>query len=149
MTRGFVAVKLPDAVLDAVDGLVAGLDVPGARMTTRDQHHLTLQFLGNHADLDAVAAALKGVGASGGRVRLGGGGAFPKPRRAAVLWIGLAEGADVVDRLARAVAERTTILGHEPDERAFHPHVTLARTKTPRDLRVAVAAIGDEPLGPA
>ena len=60
MTRAFVAVRLPDAVLDAVAHRLAELSVPGRR-TTRDQWHLTLQFLGDDADVDAVVAALDGL----------------------------------------------------------------------------------------
>ena len=68
MTRAFVAVRLPEAVLDAVVRATSELWVPG-RSTTRDQWHLTLQFLGDDADVDAVSAALDGIDAPGGRVR--------------------------------------------------------------------------------
>ena len=54
MTRAFVAVRLPGAVLDAVHQRVSALDLAGRR-TTRDQWHLTLQFLGDDVDIDAVA----------------------------------------------------------------------------------------------
>jgi RNA 2',3'-cyclic 3'-phosphodiesterase len=40
-------------------------------------------------------------------------------------------------------------LGYPPEERPYHPHVTLARCKAPTDLRTAVAALGAEPVGPA
>ncbi len=39
---------------------------PGARWTGEDQWHLTLQFLGNRVDLDAVAVALGGLDGGGG-----------------------------------------------------------------------------------
>ena len=75
MTRAFVAVSPPDAVLDAVAARAAGVTIPG-RPTTRDQWHVTLQFLGNRADVDAVAAALIGLDAERGTARLGGAGAL-------------------------------------------------------------------------
>jgi 2'-5' RNA ligase len=148
VTRAFVAVRLPAAVLDAVAGRLSGLSIPG-RPATRGQWHLTLQFLGDHADVDAVAAALDALEVSGGAARVGRAGAFPDPRRARVLWLGLTEGAEMVGRVATAVALRTRALGHETEARAFHPHVTIARCRVPTDVRAAVSTLGDEAIGPA
>src|SRR4051795_5671978 len=86
MTRAFVAVRLPDAVLDALEELVSGLDISG-RPTTRDQWHLTLQFLGDDVDVGPVVSALEGIDVAGGRVRLGGAGAFHAVDAANVLWL--------------------------------------------------------------
>jgi len=85
VTRAFVAVQLPQEVLDAVGAQTEGLQIPGGRVMRRDQRHLTLQFLGNGADVDAVGGALAGFSVPGGRVRLGGAGAFPNARRGRVL----------------------------------------------------------------
>ena len=148
MARAFVAVRLPDVVLDAVAERVAQASMPGRR-TTRDQWHVTLQFLGDHADVDAVAAALDGIDEAGGRAQLGGAGAFPDAARARVLWLGFAEGAKALAAVASAVAERTASLGHEADPRPFLPHLTLARFRDPADVRRVIAAFGDEPVGPA
>lgn len=149
MTRAFVAVRLPAVVLDAVAERVADLTMRGGRPTTRDQWHLTLQFLGNKADLDAVIAAFDGFEVHGGRVRMGGAGAFPNAPRGRVLWLGLVEGTDVVARLASGVARCLAPLGYEPESRPFRPHLTLARCARPSDLRAPVAAIGPDPVGPA
>jgi RNA 2',3'-cyclic 3'-phosphodiesterase len=148
VTRAFVAARLPEPVLDAVAAAVACVSVPG-RATTRDQWHVTLQFLGDNADVDAVVSALDGLEARRGVARVGGAGAFPDARHAHVLWLGLAEGADVIARLADAVSERTAGLGYERDVRPFRPHVTLARGKAPTDLRGIIAALGAGPVGPA
>jgi 2'-5' RNA ligase len=147
VTRAFVAVRVPDVVLDAVERRVSTVSIPGRR-TTREQWHLTLQFLGDHADVDAVTTALEALEAPGGVARLGGAGAFPDARHARVLWIGMSEGATLLTRIAAAVAERTAALGHVADERPFGPHLTLARCRVPTDLRPAVAGIGAEPVGP-
>jgi 2'-5' RNA ligase len=147
MTRAFVAVRLPEAVLDAVDAVVPA--VAGARFTTREQRHLTVQFLGTRADVDAVAEALHPLAVAPGGVQLGGAGAFPSARRARVLWVGVASGEAFLSQLAAAVGVLLTPLGHEPEAREYHPHVTLARWKTPTDARPAIASIGDAPVGPA
>jgi 2'-5' RNA ligase len=148
LTRAFVAVSLPDAVLDAIAARTANVAMPG-RPTTRDQWHVTLQFLGNRADVDAVAAALTALDVEGGTARLGGAGAFPRPARASVLWVGFVEGAALMQRLADAVMECTEPLGYERETRPYRPHLTLARCRTPADVRPVTAALGDAPFGPA
>ena len=92
MARAFVAVVPPRGVLDAVRKVSwravhrpAEMALPrllSPRWTTREQWHLTLQFLGNRVDLDEVATALATVRAAPVRVRLGGIGGFPSERRA-------------------------------------------------------------------
>jgi 2'-5' RNA ligase len=147
VTRAFVAIRPPDTVLDEIDALSRSLDLGSARRTTRDQWHVTLQFLGNHGDVDAVADALTGLRARAGRTRLGGLGAFPSNKRARVVWLGLVHGAELFGALAREVGERLTPLGHVPEARAYHAHLTLARLRTPADMRTALAldapAVGD------
>jgi len=147
VTRAFVAVRLPEPVLDALAERLAPLALPGRR-TTREQWHLTLRFLGDDADPQAVADALGGIDTAGGHARLGGPGAFPDAAHARVLWLGLAHGTTDVTRLAAAVARRVATLGHEPDRRPFQAHITLARVGVPTDLRAEIAAIGDTPVGP-
>jgi 2'-5' RNA ligase len=149
VTRAFVAVALPDDVLDAVSDATGALLLRGARMMRRDQWHLTLQFLGDDADVGAVGLALEGFTIPGGSVRLGGAGAFPNARRGRVLWIDLADGHDVLARLATGVAERLAPLGYEPDSRSFRPHLTIVRCPRPTDLRAPVAALNALSFGRA
>jgi 2'-5' RNA ligase len=147
VTRAFVAIRPPDAVLDEVDALSTSLDLGVARRTTREQWHVTLQFLGNHADVDAVADALTGLRVPAANARLGGLGAFPSTKRARVVWLGFAQGEELLAALAHEVGERLSPLGHVPEARAYHGHLTLARYKTGVDVRAALAsdvpAVGD------
>jgi RNA 2',3'-cyclic 3'-phosphodiesterase len=151
MARAFVAVQPPGAVLDAVEAAVAPVApaMTGARFTTREPRHLTLQFLGNHVDLDAVGAALRSLAVRAGDVQLGGAGAFPSPRRARVLWLGVATGAELLVQLAASVGALLAPLGYEGEARPYHPHLTLARWKTPTDARTIVDAFGPAPVGEA
>jgi 2'-5' RNA ligase len=148
VTRAFVAVRLPGAVLDSIAARVSDVSIP-RRRTTREQWHLTLQFLGDDVDVNAVIAALDGIDALRGRARLGGAGAFPDAKRAHVLWLGLLEGTDVLARIATAVQKRTAALDHESDSRPFRPHLTLARFRDATNLRTVIDGVGDDPVGPA
>jgi RNA 2',3'-cyclic 3'-phosphodiesterase len=150
MTRAFVAVVPPEPVLAAVGVALDGVRAAapeGARWTVREQHHLTLQFLGNRVELDAVGAALHELAVAAADVQLGGIGAFPSARRGRVLWVGVSTGEAFLAQLAAAVGVLLAPLGYEPEARPYHPHCTLARWKTPTDLRPIVdnegGAVGD------
>jgi RNA 2',3'-cyclic 3'-phosphodiesterase len=149
VTRAFVAVVPPESVLDAIERATGELDLSGARRTTRAQWHLTLQFLGDVADLDGVATALASLSVPSGSVRLGRAGAFPKARRAQVLWVGPVAGGELLATLAGGVATLLAPLGFAAEDRRFHPHLTLARTKAATDLRATVARLDACDFGPA
>ena len=158
MSRAFVAVVPPREVLDAAGKVSwrathrpAELALPrllGPRWTTREQWHLTLQFLGNGVDLDAAAAALATVRGAPVSLRLGRVGGFPNEKRATVVWLGVLAGAPELSVLAGAVKDAMLAVVPEPDTRQYHPHLTLARLARGADLRAAVAAAGRAPIGP-
>jgi len=149
--RAFVAVEPPAATLDAVQAIVDRVapSAPDLRWLPREQWHITLQFLGAVADEDALverlAAALAPLTAP--TVALAGGGAFPKVARGGVLWLAVADGADALADVARAVHDATAALGHETEDRPFRPHLTVARARRPRDHRGLVDAIGAATVG--
>ena len=148
-----MAVKPPEDALEAVAAATqAARSVRvGLRWEQRDRYHLTLQFLGPVRELtpvvEGLAAAVAGLAAF--PARLGGAGAFPKPGRARVVWMGTAAGGGDVVALAGAVAGGLRPLGYEPDRKEFHPHLTLARLKVPDNVSDVLAAIGPGPVGEA
>ncbi len=153
MTRAFVAIRPPLRVLDAIEARVAPVPMPGGRIAPRDQWHITVQFLGNDAELSAVATAFEheplDLGAA--EIRLGGADALGSRRRARILALVLNEGAEWVRELAAQVERRLAPLGHVPAarEEMFRPHLTVARFRRPSDLRPLCAAVGPAPIGPA
>ena len=146
-----MAVKPPDDVLDAVATAVgpARSVRVGLRWEQRERYHLTLQFLGPVRELAPVVEGL----AAAVRVRdafpfqLGGVGAFPKPGRARVVWMGATVGGSQLVDLAGAVAGALGPLGYEPDRKEFHPHLTLARLKVPDNVADVLAAVGPDAVG--
>jgi 2'-5' RNA ligase len=123
----------------------------GLRWEERERYHLTLQFLGPVRRVapvvDALAAAV--IGREAFPFLLGGAGAFPKPGRARVVWIGAAVGGEEAIALAGAVAGALRPLGYEPDRKEFHPHLTVARLKVPDNVADVLAAIGPGAVGEA
>jgi len=152
LRRGFVALVPSAGALDHVEMAVAPLreEFPKLRWMPRAQWHVTLQFLGRVDDADAVVDGLRAAASDVASfdVRLGGGGAFAKARAGTVLWVGVAEGGDAMGALAGAVMTATTPLGFVAEARPFRPHLTLARSARPTDLRAAVAALDAAGPGP-
>lgn len=100
-----------------------------------EQLHFTLKFLGEQANervSSAIEAARKvALASSPFDLEIAALGAFPSPERPRVLWMGASEpsaGAcvDLANRLDREL-ERA---GFERERRPFHPHLTLARSKS-------------------
>ena len=145
-----MAVQPPEDVLDAVAAAAepARSVRVGLRWEQRERYHLTLQFLG---PVRKLAPVVEGLAAVWDRVafpvRLGGAGAFPKPGRARVVWMGAASGGPELVALAGTVAGGLRPFGYEPDRKEFHPHLTLARLKVPDNVSDVLAAIGPEPVG--
>ncbi len=92
--RLFLAVDLAEELRRALEAHLRGRDLPG-RAVAPASWHLTLRFLGD--TLPEERARLAGemrAAALGAPFTLGfdRAGAFPRPARAAVLWLGVAEG---------------------------------------------------------
>jgi 2'-5' RNA ligase len=139
--RMFVALVPPDDALEHLGEFLAPRQEAGddLRWTSPEQWHVTLAFMRDVPDR-AVDDLLERLERAAGRrtpfeVTIGGGGAFPDPARARVLFAGLDVGDDEeLRRLktgARAAANKA---GAEAEGGRFHPHLTLARVRRPFDL---------------
>lgn len=138
--RLFIAINLPDAEktrLTQALQAVAAIDLP-ARWVESDSLHITLKFLGEvpQGQLPAVAAALAeaAAGAVAFDVALSGFGAFPSLSRPSILWVGVQAGPDMAE-LHRRIEGAYAPLGFPPDERAFRPHITVARVRKDGRIR--------------
>jgi 2'-5' RNA ligase len=136
MHRLFVALRPPLPLRKAL--LAAMCDVPGGRWQDDEQLHLTLRFIGEvdrHAAED-VAAALGSVSHPAFDLRLDGVGCFDRRGRIDNIWAGVTPH-QPVRSLHAAVTAALVRAGIPPEERAFVPHITLARFSR-----------GQEPAGP-
>lgn len=152
LARAFLAVVPSGPALDDVARRLAPLQEaePRLRWLPREQWHLTLQFLSAVDDAEAVADAVGTAAVSVPRfsAQLAGGGAFPSPRRASVLWLGVREPEPLV-ALAGAIEHATAELGHRAEARAYHPHLTVARARRPCSVSRLVDELGGMGPGPA
>jgi 2'-5' RNA ligase len=132
--RSFIAIEMPTSVQDAIDRsttvLKKELGKPLVRWVPPHNVHLTLKFLGDvsQSNLELLAQALK-VEAREHTVfslSVGGLGAFPNPRRARVIWIGI-EAPEALQALQHAIEAVSARLGYTPENRPFSPHLTIGR----------------------
>lgn len=102
--------------------------LPAASWARPEALHLTLLFLGE-TDPGRLPALIEGLDRLSGRaaipVEISGAGFFPDRKRPRIAWIGLEPSGPIRD-LATAVRAETGVV---PDERLFHPHLTLARIR--------------------
>ncbi|MYD05003.1 MAG: RNA 2',3'-cyclic phosphodiesterase [Acidimicrobiia bacterium] len=146
LSRYFLALSLPPEIRLAVDDWRAGLELPG-RPVPPEKLHITLRFIGSadRIGIERIMAALSTVSpGSGFSYRIGGLGAFPKPRKATVAWAGLEDRGEL-SRLAGIADEAAAAAGFGYEERPFRAHLTLARIRPPSDLRRVIA--GARPAG--
>jgi 2'-5' RNA ligase len=140
--RLFLAIELPPPLIVEIGAATEALRVaaPDAAWVPPDKQHLTLKFLGSVPEerLDRVVALADRV-AQAHRVlsmQVGGLGAFPNFRRARVVWIGVEQEARL-ELLHHDLEIAGEAEGFEIEGRAFRPHVTLARVRTPLELETA------------
>lgn len=127
-----------------IDGQVPDLH---ARWLPAANLHLTLAFIGEVPDdvSRCVSAALaEGFTVPAFDLRFAGAGAFPPAGPVRVIWIGVADGAASLSRLQAGIVARLSRLDLRFEERAYSPHLTVARLK---DVRGARARVVREALG--
>jgi RNA 2',3'-cyclic 3'-phosphodiesterase len=138
--RLFAALPVPDAAREEIERRIRGIkrEPWPVRWVKSNGLHLTLKFFGEVEEdrLDAIAAALKTATAGVPALDLGFGevSAFPEPRRARVIVLGL-EGPAALELLANQVERECEPLGFEIEARPFRPHVTLGRVRQGERLR--------------
>ena len=143
--RLFVALTPPSAVVDELVNATAPIraEHPELRWTPPEQWHLTLAFLGevdDRARTDLVPR-LERVAARNPPLMLsfGSGGRFGDR----VLWTRVSGQVEPLRRLAASVQAGARRARLDVDRRPYRPHLTLARTREPTDLRPLAEALAD------
>lgn len=149
MKRLFISIELPQSVTETL----AKLDprIRGARWLDPRQMHLTLAFLGNVAaeTQETLSEKLRAISWKPFFLPLIGLGTFPTKGWPKIIWIGLGTGHPHLFQLYKRVQEAVLAAGLEPDLRAFHPHITLARCRdvSPQTIRPFLKAHADFDAG--
>lgn len=128
MRRLFVAIRPPEPIRSVLLTAMGG--VSAARWQSDDQIHLTVRFIGEvdrhqARDIDATLAAIHHPRFE---IRLDGIGTFGRRDHPDTVWAGIAPH-EPVKRLHEKVDRALERVGFTPEQRAYMPHITLARLK--------------------
>ena len=146
--RVFCAVELPKDVRRQLEEHILKLRkaVPDAAASWSrvENIHLTLKFFGNVA-LDRIpvitAAAERAVAEfSSFPIGIGNTGVFPRPSRAQVLWIGVSDPSEKLSALQERFENECAAGGFPKENRAYKPHLTIARLRKPEGARLLADA---------
>ena len=121
--RLFIAIEFDEEILQALTNLQSEWKVLGVRgnFTPVQNLHLTLAFIGEYGNPNAVQEAMNSVSFAPFSISLDGIGTFRD-----IFWAGLAENnalSNYVRRLRRTLAENAIPY----DRKRFSPHITLVR----------------------
>lgn len=152
--RLFVAARIPEDRLAHLDRLVSPLreKLTNARWTETADQHLTMKFLGTTpADrLDAViqTTAMVAGGHVSAELSFTEVAGFPSRSRIRVLWMGIADRAGLLSRVAGDLDRAFEPLGYPSEGRAYTPHLTLARFKLPVPLKGGFPSVDAREVAP-
>ncbi len=151
--RLFTAINLPESILIRLDRLLTALRPEALiKWSPLDNLHVTTKFIGEWPQprLDELTAALDELPPRASfEVELRDLGWYPAARAPRVLWVGV-HGGERLQALAHDTEEQLMKFGVPKEERAYAPHLTLARIHNAvplRGLREKVAELQPASLG--
>jgi 2'-5' RNA ligase len=126
--RLFVGVPLADAVIEELSAVSMRLQTSedGLRWSAPESWHITLQFLGNTPEYECIVARLSPLRSPPLPVQLEGLDFF---ERAGVFSAAVRLSPEL-EALQHLVTAATGPCGFVPETRPYHPHITLARSKS-------------------
>ncbi len=136
MIRTFLAIELPRALLSKIEEVQGNLrsSQSDVRWVSPGNLHLTLKFFGN-IDESKIEPIVKSIDQTVQEtppifLRAKGMGAFPNLRNPRVIWIGFGEGKEELTSFQRKLEIEFEKIGFPPEDRPFHPHLTLGRVRS-------------------
>jgi 2'-5' RNA ligase len=147
--RLFIAVDPGPAISEQIAHVVTEIRPfsPGSKWIASQEggYHITLVFLGSIEDarLPEVVSAIEAVASRHAplTIQITKGGGFGRTSRPRVLWAGVTGDVEALSAIQKDVEAASISFGVAPEDRAFTPHITLARAKTPGgDVGLSAAA---------
>ncbi len=138
MIRSFLAIELPKPILRKIEEVQGDLRSTHAdvRWVNPEKIHLTLKFFGNIEEsrigpiFISIEEPIRNTPTFSLNVR--GVGAFPNLKNPRVIWMGLVHGREVLISFQKQIEIQLEKIGFQPEDRPFHPHLTLGRMKSSR-----------------
>ncbi len=129
--RIFIGIDLDDEIRGRIARFLDGVRgfAPDVRWVNPKSLHITLKFIGEQKPerVEAIRERLRKIEGSPLTIRFAGYGFFPTAKAPRVFWIGIESGPQLAD-LAATIDAGVAEFGIEREQRAFSPHLTLARS---------------------
>lgn len=138
MLRSFLAIELPATILKRIEEVQKDLKSSRAdvRWVSPENIHLTLKFFGTIEEsiIESIIKLTEGPvqGTLLFSLKIQGMGAFPSLKNPRVIWIGFQEGKEIVVAIQKQLEREFEKIGFQPENRPFHPHLTLGRMRSNR-----------------
>jgi 2'-5' RNA ligase len=147
LIRSFLAIELPKTILKKIGEVQGDLKVShtDVRWVSPEKIHLTLKFFGNidESKIEPIVKAIEGPIKTilPFHLMVRGVGAFPHLKNPRVIWMGLVDGEDILSSLQKQLENELEKIGFQPENRPFHPHLTLGRVKSSKGREELVKGI--------
>ena len=143
--RAFLAFEASPTIVQNLLLVEQELKRTGAdiKLVERENLHFTVKFFGEVPEtaVKEIDRRVRMLPLSKMEVSVKGLGAFPDPRRPRVVWAGVSrEEEPAVSQAGQRIIEALEGVG-ESDDRPYHPHITVARVRSPRNQEALTAAI--------
>ncbi|MCX7919960.1 MAG: RNA 2',3'-cyclic phosphodiesterase [bacterium] len=145
--RSFIAIPLPEEIHHRLAEFQTSLKKYHADISwvKPENIHLTLQFLGEIEPnlVEKVERCLAEIVPTQSvfPFEIAGTGVFPNPQKARVLWVGVTQGKEQIVQLQSAIEKSLRKLDIRAEERKFHPHLTLGRVRSSKNLDAVVTEL--------
>jgi RNA 2',3'-cyclic 3'-phosphodiesterase len=149
----FCAFELPESLRARIDEhsqrVREAVPEAAASWSRPENIHLTVKFFGNvnQQRVTAISTAAARVVKEFSPIQIEAGktGVFPRPSRPQVLWIGIDDASGALGSLHKQLEDEFAREGFPKEDRAFRPHLTIARIRKPQNSdRLAEAHLGME-----
>ncbi len=133
--RTFIAIEIPSYIKQKIEKFTAKYreERLPIKWVNNDSLHLTVKFLGDVESEriglinNALHEALSDVNSFS--VIVGSCSVFPHRKSPRILWIGLTDRDETLQKVYEKTEEALNDLGFAPEKRAFSPHLTIGRIK--------------------
>jgi 2'-5' RNA ligase len=138
LIRSFLAIELPKPILRKIEEVQGDLRLTHAdvRWVSPEKIHLTLKFFGNieESRIDPIFKSIEKPiqNTLPFSLKVQGVGAFPQMKNPRVIWMGLVEERETLTSLYKQIESQLEKIGFQPEDRSFHPHLTLGRMRSSR-----------------
>jgi 2'-5' RNA ligase len=155
IARVFLSVDIEDqSLLSRIREIQGLLNHEAAKMKLVEEEniHFTWRFFGDTSlnTVDQIRVELEKLDFDSFSIDISGVSAFPRINRPRVIWIGVANNADLMVKLKKETDNLISVLGFKPEKKKFIPHATIARVRVVRNRDSMIQnleSIADESVG--